>query len=437
MSQNQCTRKVAELQMVLDELVRQANEHSHFSQRNTALNAVRFVQVLSLGWLRKGDASLNELASMAQDLGCWVSGSALHERIDSTAVALLGEVFIEALRRAMPYPRIPIHALHVFTAIHVTDSTQMTLPRALSDALRGNHGDAKLKLHVTLDYLRGQWVAFDVVEGRCPDQKSELVIQQAIPGSLNLFDLGYFKQQGLQAIVQQGAYFVSRYQSQTAIYDPDSAQRIDLARYLQALKTDEVDIGVLLGVQVHLPVRLVARRLPLAVAQARRRKAKAKARKQGQTCRESYLQLLDWDILITNLSEAEWSATQIFDLYPIRMQVEWSFRIWKSQLRLDHIGNWRVERVLCQLNAHLIGILICHHLTAGWTWWKHTEYSFSKCVQLIQFSIAELMRCIRRRWYGTRTWMQRLHATFQQFAPKTKRKKQPSTFQILINWSLS
>lgn len=437
MSSQNCISKEDQLQMVLEELVQSANQICQFSQRETDLNAERFVQTVVLGWLRQADASLNELAQSAQDLGITVTGSAIHERITLVAVELLGRVLVSALRQVVQYRRLPIEALARFSAIHITDSTQVSLPGALVLEFEGTNHDAKLKLQVTIDYLTGQWVALEMVEGKCPDQNCDLALRQAIAGSLNLFDLGYFKQERLRDIAEQDAYFVSRYQSQTALYYSETDKRFDLEAWLQSLEVNEAECWVELGFRVHLPVRLVVRRLPQSIADARRRKAKKTAKEQGKTCSKTYLFLLAWDILITNLPEEDWSLSQIFDLYPIRTQIEWLFRIWKSQLNLDHLGKWRSERVLVQLYAHLIGALLCHRLSAGWQWRRGYEYSLAKCVQIIQDRIGDLMKCIMRNWWGVKAWRNKLEKAFRQFGRKTKRKKAPSTCQILMNWSLS
>lgn len=437
MSVSQCISKEAQLQVVLETLVQAANQRCQFSQRDTELNAARFVQILVLGWLRQADASLNELAQAAQDLGMSVTGSAIHERIGVAAVALLGRVFVGALRQALPSPRLPIEALEAFTAIQVTDSTQIALPKTLASVFVGANSDAMLKLHVTLDYLTGQWVDFELVEGKSPDQASDLPLRQAIAGRLSLFDLGYFQQERLCDIAAQGAYFVSRYQSQTALYDPETGARFDLVHWLHSLAVEEAERQVQLGSRVRLAVRLVARRLPQKVADARRRKASDKYKRDGKTCSKTYLFLLGWDLLITNLPEEDWTLHQIFDLYPIRTQIEWVLRIWKSQLKVAHFGNWRVERVLTQLYAHLIGIVLCHRLSAGWQWHKGQEYSLFKCVQIIQDRVDDLMKCIARNWWGVTTWRRKLEVAFRQFGRKTKRKKTPSTCQIFINWGLS
>ncbi|HKI70165.1 MAG TPA: IS4 family transposase [Verrucomicrobiae bacterium] len=419
----------------MEQIVQEANTHSQFSQRATILTAERFVQILVLGWLQHGTASLNELAHMAQALDCQITGSALHERIGSAAVALLAQVMVGCLQQVMAYPRLPLGRLATFSAINVTDSTQIALPLTLRSDFAGNKDNAIVKAQVTLEYLTGQWVACELEAGKTPDQNSDLPLQQAQAGSLNLFDLGYFKQERLHDMAAQGAYFVSRYQSQTNLYEPEMAQPIDLLDWLQSLTVNQAERTLELGARVRLPVRLLARRLAQPAADARRRKAKKKAKEQGKTCSAAYLFLLGWDLLITNLPATDWSLAHVFDLYPIRIQIEWLFRVWKSQLKVDHFGNWRRERVLCQLYAHLIGALLCQRLTAGWSWHADCEYSLLKCVQIIQRRIADLMPRIARAWRGIRTWCRDLEAAFQQFGRKTKRKKTPSTLQILFDWA--
>jgi hypothetical protein len=437
MSKSKYSDKTEQLQVVLEELVQKANEVCQFSQRNTPLNAERFVQTLVLGWLRRTDASLNELAQTAEDLGSSVTGSAINERLGTEAIELLGRVLVGALRQVVQYPRLPVADLECFTAIHVTDSTQIALPTCLRDEFRGGNDNAMVKLQVTMDYLTGQWVALEMSDGKASDSKSELPVQQAQAGSLNVFDLGYFKQEHLRDIDNQEAYFVSRYQSQTALYEVESGERFNLVTWLQTLTGHAAECEVELGSRVRLKVRLVVRRLTQKAADARRRKAKKRYKHDGKTCSKVYLYLLGWDILITNLADEAWSSVQIFDLYPIRTQIEWLFRVWKSELQVDHFGNWRIDRVLCQLYAHLIAILLCHRLSAGWLWRAGQEYSFYKCVQIIQDRIGALMRCIARHWWGAATWCRQLEAAFRQFARKTKRKKTPSTLQTLINQGLS
>ena len=93
MSVSKCSSKEAQLQVVLEALVQAANQICQFSQRDTELNAERFVQTLVLGWLRQADASLNELAQSAQDLG-------VIDKISSDTEDLSGEYLRVAVRKA-------------------------------------------------------------------------------------------------------------------------------------------------------------------------------------------------------------------------------------------------------------------------------------------------------------------------------------------------
>ena len=174
MSTVQFTDKGQEIQNILEGLVIQANTVCQFSRRDTELNAIRFVETLVLGWLRKGDASLNDLAEMALDLGCNITGAAIHERINAVAVILLGQVLMQALHQQVTVPQDVIEVLGEFTGVYVTDSTQLSLPKALAGLFAGGNQDAKMKLQVTIDYLTGQWVDMEIEPGKAADRKSDL-----------------------------------------------------------------------------------------------------------------------------------------------------------------------------------------------------------------------------------------------------------------------
>src|SRR3972149_5280789 len=155
MSKKKCTDKVETIQKMLGEFVEAANYESKFSQRDTELNAVRYVQVLVLGWLKKGEASLNDLAAMAQELGINVTGAAIHARLNTNAVELLRQVLSQALHELPTSQRMPLSRLEMFTAVCITDSTQVRLPDSLYALFAGTNGVAQVKLQVTVACLRG------------------------------------------------------------------------------------------------------------------------------------------------------------------------------------------------------------------------------------------------------------------------------------------
>jgi hypothetical protein len=436
MSKRECNERQAEIQKLLGEYAEEANAWVHFSQREGGLNAAGFVQTVVLGWLQAGQASLNQLVQVGQALGYSISEAGLHQRMDGKSVVLLASVLQLALKRLQQACPLELALLQGFSSICVTDSTQIALPAALAEDFAGNQGNGMLKLQVVWDYLNGNLVALETQAGKTPDQKCQLHLAHAQPNGLQLFDLGYFKQDYLQQIAQRQAFFVCRWQAQTALYEPESGKRINLMDVLKASQEPQLEKKVWLGERVKLPVRLLLRQLNPQAADTRRRNAQVKARKQGKSCSEAYLFLLGWDILLSNLAQEDWSVAQLFDLYTIRTQIEWVFRIWKDQLALDELGQWRVERVLCQLYAHLIGAVLCHLLTVRWRW-RTYEYSFGKCVHIIQAHIPHLLRCLARAGWGLGAWLLHLERAFRQFRRKSKRRKSPSTAQCLYNWGLT
>jgi hypothetical protein len=436
MSKRKSSELFEEIQKLVSIYAQKANEWAHFSQRKSTLSAEKFVQLLVLTAIKTPQASLNQLALEGRDLGITLSASALHERMGKEAVMLLAGVLhlaMQDLRQPCP---LPIEALQTFSGIYITDSTQIALGESLAPIFAGNQGNSMLKLQVTWDYLHGNLAVLELVEGKNCDQGWRLHRRYAVPGSLQLFDLGYFSQDYLEEIGNQQAYFVSRYQSNTAVYGLNGRERLNLADYLRGCQSNEAELEVYVGRRVQVKVRLLMRRLSQQAADARRRKILKKARRQRKNCTSDYLFLLGWDILLTNLGSQEWDLAHIFDLYAVRFQIEWVFRIWKDQLGLDKIGNWRPERVLCHVYAHLLGAIVVHMLSRSWRWGAF-EYSFCKIVQIIQGAVRGLMRCLRCLGWGFGAWLKCLEADFRHFGRKTKRRKSPSTLQIIDNWGLT
>lgn len=427
------TRQARQIQQFLSASIEEANQISGFEQRQSKLDAHTFAQSVILGLLQTPDASLNALAYTSSRLGRLVSRQALHARMDARGVMLLAGLLQHALHFDAVRARLPLPLLQPFSAVWVLDSTQMALPKALRDLFRGNLShNAHLKVHLSLDYLSGNLGALEWVEGRSPDQKCRLHLQLAQPNSLHLFDLGYFDQEVLAQLAQQRAYFVSRLQHQTAVFDPHTGERLNLAAQARGLRLDLSERIWLVGRKVRLPVRVIMRRVPRAVASERRRKARLKARKQGKTCTADHLTLLGWDIFITNVPLEWFSAEQVCLVYRIRWQIELHFKAWKSQLKLAAFGHWRTERVLCYLYARFIGILLLHQWLAPYRCLPHNLLSWVKAIQIVQMFVPSLLEAIRLHWRGLFRCFRQLKDDLDHFARQDKRLKSPSTFHRLL-----
>jgi hypothetical protein len=114
------------------------------------------------------------------------------------------------------------------------------------------------------------------------------------------------------------------------------------------------DGPVLLG-REKLPARLIAVRLPQALAAERRRKARAN-RDQRLHHSPQYLRLLDWNIFITNVPAATAPAHLLVKLYALRWRIEIIFKTWKSHFHLDQPLNGPPAQILLVILGKLIWI---------------------------------------------------------------------------------
>ena len=148
------------------------------------------------------------------------------------------------------------------------------------------------------------------------------------------FDLGYFCLDRFQNLTRAGAFWISRWQHGTSVFDAQG-QPLALLQYLrQQTGSGPIDVSVLLGVSHRLPCRLIALRVPQEVADRRRQKAYVKAQKHGRVPSREYLEWQDWTIFVTNCEPELLTWEAVVVLYRARWQIELMFKLWKSHNRL-------------------------------------------------------------------------------------------------------
>jgi Transposase DDE domain len=437
MSKHQFTRKAQQMKAFLKDTAEQLSRLNGVVQRQSKLTGSRLVQIVVLGWLDKPTASLNELSQVAADLNVEISAAGIQQRLTGQTVRLLKDLVQQALVSFRQKTRLPEAVLAHFNAVHLLDSSLIALPDHLRETFPGSRkriSPAEMKVQLSFDYLSGNLNAVDVQTGISPDQKCELLVEWAEPGSLSLVDLGYFKKGHLEAIDRKGAYFLSRLQTQTNLYQQaEDSEPIDLPRFLAELPGNTGEVWLYMKADKRaFPVRLVYARLPKAVAEERRRKAHANAKRRGKTCSERHLGLLDYALFVTNVPSDWLSPHQVMLVYRVRWQVELIFKLWKSQAQLDVVSNCRLERVMCQFYARLLGIILFHWSVAPSRILPVGEISLPKAFAVFQRHALRFIDVMRRQGRGLATLLQRITDDFQQFALKTNRRKSPSTFALLV-----
>lgn len=419
---------------LLTETASRLGRETGFVQRQSKLDGAGFARTTVLGWLQHPEATLSALAQTTTTLGIPVSSQAVDQRFGEAAATFLAALLQEAVAVLIGAEPVAIPLLARFAGVVVEDSSVIALPDALAAVWQGC-GDAlgqhlaELKLALRLDLLTGTLQALALADGRASDRALSRQHAALAPQVLHLADLGYFAVPRLRELDTQRVWFLSRFQTQTAVFAA-SGERLDLGRVLSPVTAPTVERAVAIGAQERLPVRLIAARVPQEVADQRRRRLKAEARRHGRTPRPDLLALTDWTILVTNVPPDRLTPAEALVLYRVRWQIECLFKLWKSWGKLAQSRSAKPWRILGELYAKLLAAVLQHWLLVVGCW-RFPDRSLVKATTTLRDHVTLLAYGLR----GTLdlTPVVDLIVTALQACPRLERRqKHPATFQLLV-----
>ena len=410
-----------------------------FVQRKSELSGQSFLQTTVFGCIEKQQTSLNELAQVSADLGVKITAQGLDQRITDKAVAFLKQMFSRAIGQLRNQVPLPLEVLQQFNGIYLTDSSIIALPDNMAQDYQGCGGNgpqASLKVQLVFEFLLGNLTHIALRAGREPDQSYRDYINVLEKGSLSITDLGYFALDAFKAIMYERlAYILSRLNTQTGLLTP-YGEAIDLLSLAQSRGCEAFEIDILMGKRRkhQLPCRLIVLPVPQQVADRRRYKAKEKARRQNKAIRKRTLTLMGWTFFVTNVPADMLSIEQIAALYAVRWQVELVFKLCKSHCGLNHIAGYRRERILVELYAKLIGVVLTHFLVAPlrmpYGTQANREISPVKVRKIFQRSVRNLNRYLGD-WPKFQAELSEMLMHIQRFGFKEKRNKEPNVCHAL------
>jgi len=424
----------ASLQTLFTTTADRIARRSGFVERASKLTGALFAQALVFGWLANPDASLPQLAAAAALAGVSITPQGLDQRCTSAAAGFLESLLSAAVAVLVRAETVAIPLLERFTAVELLDASTIVLPDALGPWWPGCGGSsptntsASLKIHVRYDLCSGSLHGPLLTDGRTHESTTPLQTAPLPRGSLRLADLGYFCLQVLAAIAAEGSYFLSRMHQTTAVFTTEG-QRTPLLDLLGP--NPFYDLSVQLGCTQRLPVRLLAVRVPPAVATGRRRAVKAAARKHGRTATAESLSWADWTLLVTNAPAALLSLTEALVLLRARWQLELLFKLWKQHGKIDESRSTKPWRVLCEVWAKLLAVLVQHWLTLTGSW-QYPDRSLVKAAQVVRLQAMHLLAAL-----GTCSRLAEaigaLHRCLPVACRLNRRKKHPNTYQLLLH----
>lgn len=344
-------------------------------QRHRKFTGQTLLRTLVLTLLHKPEATTADFCATAAALGLDVSATAIAKRWRGgpPLIDFLRQALERALHQTVAAHPAAAAVVHQFTAVFVGDSSVIALPDALADTFAGCGGAAgtsraALKLHVLWDLKTGRLEQVHVTAGRVSDAHGPIAIDHLATGTLLIYDLGYFDVERFAAVDRQGGFFLSRLQHGTTVATPDG-HVLDLLDHLRRHPPGVLDQLIRLGATAQLACRLLAVRVPEEVANRRRQQARQKARDHGREPSAAYLELLGWNLFVTNGPAADLTWRAVVVLYRARWQVELLFKLWKSDngLARCRAGAAPPER-LALFYAKLLAVVVQHWLRLATAW---------------------------------------------------------------------
>jgi Transposase DDE domain len=446
------------IQTVLTTRAKDLERQTGFVQRSTAqLDGPSFAQTTVLCWMDEPQASYSQLQHVAASLGVPVSPQALEQRFGAASATLMQRLLEEAVGQVISREVHVPELLGRFNGVYLQDGSLISLPAELAADWPGwggntpEAGQSSLRVQVRLELgqgaLQGPWLqAGRQAEGSGP------AVQTPLPkGCLYNVDSGYFTLAEMRRHDQEGHFWLTQAKAHVKLYD-QRGQCWDLLDFLEAQGTDRIDVQVQGGVQERLPMRLLAVRLSKEQVQERRRRANKQWEGKPKGCRPpgkgrtsthgqrqrwrknrrvspARQRLLGWTVLLTNVPAERLNLEEALVLARCRWQIELLWKLWKQYGQLDTWRSMKPQRVLTELLAKLIGLVITHWETLLGCW-QAPNRSLVKAKQVVQWMAPGLALALAGEVSMERV-LERTLSTMQRGCTLNTRRKRPTTAQLV------
>jgi Transposase DDE domain len=325
--------------------------------------------------------------------------------------------------------------LRRFNGVFVRDASCVRLPACLAGVLPGRKGRGKdpaaaLKVVLEMEVTTGQLTEADELPGLA-NEKTSAVSSKPLPeGSLLLEDMGFFSGERMQGHVSQKVIVLTRVPAWTAVFDFKTKKRLDLVKLLRGCKRGRLERRVRILNEQKLALRLLAVRVPDEQAERRRQRVRQEAKQRGRKVSQKKLELCEWNVLLTNATARQISAGEACELRRVRWQVEVMFKAFKSEGGVDHTRSEKPWRVLSELYAKLLAMVVRQWLLLG-AGYVMLVHSVLRAARRVRDAAADVVRALgsAERLAGE---LAALALMLWARCRVQRRRKSPSTFDRLV-----
>ena len=405
-----------------------------FIKRKREVTGANFCLTTVFGWLMEPECTSEGMAQIASDFGLHISAQGLDQRFTQKSADFLKQILQEVVKHRLESDIEVSEVMTRFERVYIADSSTISLPETFIDMWRGcgngteGKGNSALKIQVRWELKHGGIDGPYLFDGRTNDNRAIAAHSETSPGCLTINDRGYWSITRFAAEDASGAMWLTYVKQNTKIVVDDTIYGV--AEYLRSQSDNELDISIELGKKHRLPCRLLAMRLPEKMAQSRRRRMKYVAKEKGTTVSAKRLALCDWVVIVTNVPAEQLSVSEAVLLIRVRWQIELLFKLWKSFGQIDKSRSKNPWRILCQIYARMIGMVLLHWLLLA-SVWQFPDRSLFKAAQVIRRHIFLLALSLSDRPSLERA-IENLVCSLQRGCRIKRSQNQPRTFQLLM-----
>lgn len=406
-----------------------------FKQKESKLTPEALVSCLITAYTINSSASLETIcALLKQNYNIKITKQGLSKRINNSKEFMAAMLNIAIKTLCADELKIP-ELLNKFNKIELLDSSLVNLPKRLKDEYPSFGGcrqsTAALRIQTLFNIAKNNIDNVEITPATKNDQSYRSHLNLVKENELYIQDLGYFCIESFKKISDKKAYFISRYLKDTKLYYLNNEKELLFVDYLKSNEFfNWISIDVLMGKAFKLPVRIIARLVPEAIADKRISDA-TKAAKRGYKLKESTLYLYKWDIYVTNVSEKTLAPEEIYIFYKLRWQAELLFKIMKSLAGIDKISGKKSPRIISEIYAKLLTVVVLLFITKGNNNDIGHEISLRKAFNKFKNYGLKFLEALKSE-YLLKKLLKSLVSIFDLMALKEKgRKTKPTTLERL------
>lgn len=286
----------------------------------------------------------------------------LHKRFNEASIAFLKLVLANQIASKLSTGEET--KCGAFSKIIIQDSCKFSLPKCCKDDYPGfgNFAPSLMNIQYSFDLKSGRWESLELTKATENDYAHSSKTTGCIgKNEMHIRDLGYINTAYLTAVVKAQAFFINRLSSQWQPVQCIDGQRIDWAACYEKLKgTDNVfETMVFIGPDKDaIACRMIATAVPEEVWAERIRKKQLHAKTMKVGVSDEYKSRCRFNTFITNIDSKDLMASDIIQLYRLRWQIELIFKTWKSLFGMHKVKAMKKERLICQILAKFIWILL-------------------------------------------------------------------------------